>query len=283
MAKDPKAAASKGGFPPKRIVLHASEALEALDAVAVAKDLRATAPGLPTPARRGDFAAGPGARGFCAELAGSRVRDTMVPDNFLQATSSDLDFEAAIDGAPQQVSSALLARRLYDGSRVAAFALLRLAAAERTVDTLHVWVTRRLLGTYGLDDLRYHARYAVFGYPVVVSLLGLGLAPAPSLEAALFTRELSRRGWDAGAIEAELDIQYPEEKVDIDDKPTVSAAVASAVMQGAGALSGEDAFCKDASCRLFNPHRKRELRHSLLEGTLCAKHTAFFRKGGQGA
>lgn len=257
--------------------------MAALDLARVERDLQAAAPGLPALTRRGDIAAGPGARGFCAQLAGSRVRDTVVADSFLQATSSDLDFEAAIDSAPEQVQSALLARRLYDGNRVAALAMLRLPPGERTVETLHVWVTRRLLGTYGAHDMRYHARYAVFAYPVVFSLLGLGLAPAPTLEAALFSRELARRGADAQAIEAELDRQYPEEKVDIDDKGTVSRAVASTVLQGAAALSGASAFCKEPTCRLFNPHRKVELRRSLLEGALCAEHAAFFRTGGQGA
>ena len=281
-----KASKSRAGEPvglAAKIFLHASEALAPLDGAAIAKDLRRSAAGLPAFARRGDLSGGQGARTFHAELASARVRDLRIPDEFVRATSGDLDLEAAIDATPDQVASALLAQRLYDGNRVAACAQSRLPPGERTMDALHVWVTRRFLLTYSKDDLRYHARYAVFGYPVVVSLLGLGLAPAPSLEAALFARELARRGADAGAIEAELDLQYPEEKVDIDDKATVSAAVASAVLQGASALAGQSAFCKDPSCRLFNPHRKLEMRRSILGSGMCKAHRAFFGNGGQGA
>lgn len=283
MAKSSKSERPEPALPPARVFLHASEALEALDGAAIAKDLGRFAPALGAVRRRGDPSSGPGARTFHAELASARVRDLRLPDEFLPATSEDLEFEAAIDAAPEQVASALLAKRLYDGSRVAACAMSRLPPGERTMDALHLWVTRRFLLTYSKDDLRYHARYAVFGYPVVVSLLGLGLAPAPSLEAALFARELARRGADAGAIEAELDLQYPDEKVDIDDKATVSAAVASAVLQGASALSGRSAFCKDPACRLFNPHRKLEMRRSILGGGMCAEHRAFFGQGGKGA
>src|SRR3990172_5358523 len=271
------------GALPQRVVLHASAGLAPLDDRAIARDLKRSAPALSALVRRGDLSEGVAGRTFLAALASARVRDVRLPDDFDAATAPDLDFEAAIDIAPAQVSSALLAGRLYDGGAVAAAAMLRLPAAERTMETLHVWVTRRLLGTYSPGDWGYHPRSAVFAYPVVVSLLGLRLAPAPSLVAGPFGRARARRGADAGAIEAELDLQYPEEKVDIDDRATVSGAVASAVLQGASALSGREAFCKEPACRLFNPHRKLEMRRSVLAGALCAKHRAFFGKGGPGA
>lgn len=276
MGKRPSAKPRASSKAPARIEIHVADALVALDRRALIADLAQTAPSLPQPTFPGDLQASGAARTFFAQLAGLRVKDTKVPDEFHAATSTEAEFEAAIDVAPGRVPSADLVGRVYDGNRVAQAAFALLPEAARSLGSLHVWVTRRLLATYAPDDKRYHARYAVFGYPTVFSVLGLGLAPAPSLEAALFARELARRGASAGEIEAELDAQYPEERVDIDDAPTVTAAVASTVMQAAAALAGQGPFCDDPPCRLFNAHRKADLRKSLIEGRLCRAHAALF-------
>jgi hypothetical protein len=117
----------------------------------------------------------------------------------------------------------------------------------------------------------------------VFSVLGLGLAPAASVEATLFARELARRGAGAGEIEAKVDKEFPEERVDVDDPPTVTGAVASAVLQAAAREAGSGPFCDDPKCRLFNAHRKREVRAAMLGGKLCAAHAALFGSGGRRA
>jgi len=281
MAKKAKAPAKAERALPGRVVIHVSRTLTALDRKAVARDLAKAAPALGALEWRDDLASAPMSRALHAKLAGARVTDLKVPDAFHTAVTADLDAEAAIDGKPQLVTSAELAARLYDGHKVSQAALPCLPEGERSTATLHVWVTRRMLGTYSADEMRYHARYAVFGYPVVFSLLGLGLSPAPSVEATLFARELARRGANAAQIEMEVDREYPEERVDIDDAPTVAAAVASTVLQGAAAAVGKGPFCRDPACRLFNAHRKAEMRASFLGGKLCRSHARLFAAGGR--
>jgi len=143
-----------------------------------------------------------------------------------------------------------------------------------------LWVTRRLLLTYSPEDYRYHARFAVFGYPTLFSVLGLSYAPAPSLESSLFARALAAKGLAPSAIAAQVDREYADERIDIDDPATVTRAAASAPLQASARAAGGEAFCTTASCRLFNPHRKPEVVRSMVEGKLCAAHTAFFRRRG---
>jgi hypothetical protein len=280
MAKAKAQARPKAAGLPTRIVVHAPAGLSALDRKALAKDLAVAAPKLPKLEVTDDLAAQAGGRTLLAHLAGARVADVKIPNEFHTATTADVEFEAAIDSPTSSISSARLVGLLYDGNLAAQAALNAIAPGERSTDVLHLWITRRLLGTYSKDDMRYHARFAIYGYPAIFSVLGLGLAPAPSMEAVLFSRELAKRGANAGQIEAELDKAYPEERLDIDDPPTLTAAVASAILQAAAASAGQGPFCSEPKCRLYNPHRKREMRESMIGGRLCGPHAKLFGSGG---
>jgi hypothetical protein len=266
---------------PRRVVVHLAAGLASVDAAALLADLGACAPRLPTPEVRGGLAEGPGGRVLQFKAAGARVADSKVADAFLHASAGDVEFEAGVDAEGSPVSWVELLSRLYDGNAVAQAALAALPAGEADRSTLHVWATRRLLATYDGGDMRYHARFAVFGYPTVFSALGLAVAPAPSVAAVLFARELGKRGASAGQIEAELDKEFPEERLDVDDAPTVTAALASAVLQAAARDAGDGPFCTDGRCRLFNAHRKREVRDAMLGGKMCARHAALFGSGGR--
>jgi hypothetical protein len=230
---------------------------------------------------RDDLAVTPLGRTLQYKVANVRVADTRIADEFLPTSSSEVEFEGGVDAGGNSASWVQLLGRLYDGNRVAQAALEVLPQNERDRSTLHMWVTRRLLGTYDPEGMRYHARFAVFGYPTVFSVLGLALAPAPSVEATLFARELSKRGANAGEVEALVDKEFPEERVDVDDPVTVTTAVASALLQAAARDAGDGPFCKDPKCRLYNAHRKREVRDAMLGGKLCATHARMFGPGGR--
>ncbi len=281
MAKSAPLSAPKAGALPKRIVVHAPSGLSALDRKALSKDIAAVAPKLPKLEVTDDLAAQAGGRTLLAHLAGARVADVKIPNAFHTATTADVEFEAAVDSPTSSISPSRLASLLYDGNLAAQAGLIAIPPNERSTDVLHMWVTRRLLGTYSKDDMRYHARFAVYGYPAIFSVLGFALAPAPSMEAVLFSRELAKRGANAGQIEAEMDKTYPEERLDIDDAASLTSAVASAILQAAAAGAGEGPFCTDSKCRLFNPHRKREMRESMVGGRLCATHAKLFGSGGR--
>ena len=281
VAKAKAAAKSPGGELPKKVVVHVAQGFSAFNRGALLKDLKASAPKLPPVEVRDDLALSPTGRTLQYKVAGARVRDTRVADEFLHTSSTDAEFEAGVDSGSNAASWVQLLGRLYDGNVVAQAALEALPAGERDRGTLHVWVTRRLLGTYDPDGMRYHARFAVFGYPTVFRVLGLALAPAPSVEATLMARELGKRGATAGQIEELVDKEFPEERVDVDDPATVTGAVASAILQAAARDAGAGPFCDDPKCRLFNAHRKREVRDAMLGGRLCAAHAKLFGASGK--
>lgn len=282
MAKAKGGASLSGTGLPKKVVVHVASGLASLDRAALVKDLKAAAPKLPTPTFQEDLGAGIVGRQAQLKIANARLRDTRVPDEFWTASSNDFEFEAGVDAGQNSVPWTQLISRLYDGDVVAQAGLGALAEGDRDRGTLHLWVTRRLLCTYDKDGMRYHARFAVFGYPVVFSVLGMGMAAAPSVEATLLARELSKRGAGAGDIEAEVDKQFPEERLDVDDAPTVTRAIGSVLLQAAARDAGAGPFCDDKTCRLFNAHRKREVREAMLGAHLCATHSRLFGSGGRG-
>ena len=267
---------------PSKVVVHVAADAMAFDKAALLRDLKSAATKLPVPEVRGDLAAGLGGRTLQYKVAGLRVRDSKVPDEYLHASSTDAEFEAGVDMRGSPVSWVHLLSRLYDGNAVAQAALEAVPEGERDRGTLHVWVTRRLLATYDPGDMRYHARFAVFGYPTVFSVLGLALAPAASREATLFSYELAKRGASAADIEAQLDKEFPEERIDVDDKTTVTSALGTAVLQAAARDAGQGPFCDDPKCRLTNAHRKREVLTTMIGGRLCAAHAKLFGSGGRG-
>lgn len=271
-----RARARAQGHLPRRIILHASAACP-VEPDRLKATLSQIAPRLPPPEFYADLLApapesGSAVARAVGAIASFRIADPKIAREFAPASPADPEIEFLIDSLPSAVPDAVLAQRLYDGERVACAVFPLIPQKERGLDTLHIWATRRLLVTYSEDNLRYHARYAVFGYPTIFSVLGLSYAPAPSLQASLFAREAARAGMPAASIAAELDRVYPEEKIDIRHRATVSQALVSVALQAAAGLAEGKPFCLDPSCRLFNPHRKPEVVHSMLGGTLCAHH-----------
>jgi hypothetical protein len=220
-----------------------------------------------------------GAAGVAAKVAGARVRDPKVREEYFAATTSDLEIELAVDDKPSLIADAFMAQRLYDAHLVAKEALTVVPAADRSLDVLPVWVTRRLMVTYSQEDFRYHARYAVFAYPVIVSLLGLVHGPAPSLEATIFARKLGLGGMASDQISREIDRQYPEERIDLADRGLVVHAVTSSILQAAARTAAGEAFCKVPDCRLFNPHRRAQVRRSIGGDGFCERHRSIFKRG----
>ncbi|HEX9709946.1 MAG TPA: DUF6775 family putative metallopeptidase, partial [Candidatus Thermoplasmatota archaeon] len=160
--------------------------------------------------------------------------------------------------------------------RAARAALPLIAPAERATDRVHVWATRRLLVTYSTDDYRYHARYAVHGYPTVFSVLALRYAPAPSREAELHGMALLSRGVPREAAEEAVAQAFAGEAFDPSDTALVTRALASATLQACARAAGLAPFCEDARCRLYNPHRRPEFIRSILGASVCARHRGWF-------
>ncbi len=132
-------------------------------------------------------------------------------------------------------------------------------------------LTDRLAMTWSEDDLRYHARVAVFGFPSIISISGLIEAPARPREYYLAKQALDLQG--KRDTEAVLSNQFAGRYLEQDDKRTVNI-LRGYLMQCLFYSDGLEPFCGDRDCMLFNAHWQEEMIHAQIEsGKLCDKHT----------
>lgn len=139
-----------------------------------------------------------------------------------------------------------------------------------------VVVTDRLIMTWSEDDLRYHARVGVFGFPCVISISGLVEAPARPREYYLAKQALGIRG--IGASEQTLAEQFGGRYLEPDDERT-KQVLRGYILQCLFYSYNLEPFCKNKNCMLFNAHWQEEMLHAQVEsGKLCAKHQKLLLK-----
>jgi len=139
-----------------------------------------------------------------------------------------------------------------------------------------VIVTDRLVMTWSDDDLRYHARVAVFGFPSVISMSGLVEAPARPKEYYLAKQAIDPKG--RGISEASLAEEFSGRFLESDDErtPTVLKGYLLQCLFYANTL---EPFCKKKDCMLYNAHWQEEMLHAQVEsGKLCRKHAVILKK-----
>ena len=154
----------------------------------------------------------------------------------------------------------------YDGNHLQRLAHSLLARAERGFDTLHIWITERMIATRDEHDHRYHARAIVCGQPAIISTVGMRHAPARDR-----SYYLSRR---LGFTPA------PSEHGDFlaEDDPRTTDVLKGYAMQAVFFALAGDAFCDDPLCRLFNAHWQHEMLAAQLTGDdFCSRHVEVLR------
>lgn len=164
---------------------------------------------------------------------------------------------------------------LYDGLAVQRALNARLPAAERSLETLHVVVLDRHLGTWGEHDGRWHKRIAVLGQPTLISVPGLAEAPAkPEAYYQLKQRHALVSG-DAPpreVLEAAID-----EDVLVPEDPRTTDALKGYALAGVHLLATGEAFCNEPACRLYNGHRHGEVIRAQLDAPeFCEQHRAAY-------
>jgi hypothetical protein len=132
---------------------------------------------------------------------------------------------------------------------------------------LHLAITNQLFGTWDCNDLRYHARTGIYGFPCIISTTGLVEAPAKSRR-YYQSRQL-------GLSCASLEDMFQGEFL-IHDDQRLTEIMKGYVMQAVFYCLGGDPFCPDPNCRLYNAHWQHELLHAQLQGPyeFCPSHTA---------
>jgi hypothetical protein len=161
---------------------------------------------------------------------------------------------------------------IYDGLAVQDALRRRLPEADG-LDTLHLPLLDRVVGTWGEHDGRWHKRVTVLGWPAVVSVPGLYEAPAKPEQ---YYKEKQKHALIAGdAPPRELLENEVEGEFLVADDPRTTEALKGYVLGAYHYLETGEAFCEDEDCRLYNAHRQPGVvRAQLRDPEFCDEHAA---------
>jgi hypothetical protein len=140
----------------------------------------------------------------------------------------------------------------YEGALLQVFLrpLLKQAGFSRLL-SLPVVLLPDLLATFEPSDRRYHLRMNVLGFPALISIPGIVLAPAKPREYYL----LKRSGLDPAGLNRAFKGLF----IDHGD-PRLPRVVAGLALQALAYARTGNAFCDDAAgCSLYNAHWHHEL------------------------
>ena len=132
-------------------------------------------------------------------------------------------------------------------------------------DRCSILFTNQLFGTWDRDNWRYHARVSLYGFPSLISIVGLVEAPAKP-------KEFYLRKQMGTPIEL-LKEEYQGRFLDHCDSRLTEVLKGYAMQAFLFHLTGNP-FCKDRDCRLFNSHWQEEVLHSQINGRyeFCPVH-----------
>ncbi|ADB60350.1 hypothetical protein Htur_1464 [Haloterrigena turkmenica DSM 5511] len=166
---------------------------------------------------------------------------------------------------------------LYDGAQVQRALNSALPAAERDLETLHVAILDRAIGTWGDHDGRWHKRVNVLGQPALISVPGLYEAPAKPEE---YYKEKQRHALLSGdAPPREVLENQVEGEFLIEDDPRTTDALKGYVLQAYHYLETGEAFCAQEGCRLYNAHYHEDLIEAQLrEPAFCTAHARLYEQ-----
>ena len=138
-------------------------------------------------------------------------------------------------------------------------------------DRCSILFTNQLFGTWDLDNWRYHARVSLYGFPSLISIVGLVEAPAKPKEFYLS----KQMGTPIELLRGE----YQGRFLDHGDSRMTEVMKGYAMQALLYHLTG-DPFCEDRDCRLFNSHWQEEVLHSQMGGRyeFCPRHESILKK-----
>ena len=201
-------------------------------------------------------------------LAGLKVRNPQDQDFFPPPLYGEIAYERErIEEGGGKASGIL-----YDGYQLQQLCWDWLPPSETSLKHFHLIFTCQLFGTWDKDDLRYHARTHVCGFPALLSTMGIVVAPAKPKEFYLLKQQLSWKSMDDLAL---LDIKekMKDRFIDHEDDRMTEVMKGYAMQALLGHVLGYP-FCDDRDCRLFNAHWQEELIRAQLGGAyeFCPRH-----------
>ncbi len=166
---------------------------------------------------------------------------------------------------------------LYEGVLVADFLARNIPESENNMSQLHVYVTNQLMGTFDDGDRRFHARYAVFSYPCIISTTGIVLAPARPREYYIAKERLKNLASDE-ISDTIIKEQLKGRFIDYDDE-RINDVMKGILLQCIFYHIKGNPFCERRDCRLYNAHWQEELIFSQTqpESGLCPEHHSIIK------
>ncbi len=167
---------------------------------------------------------------------------------------------------------------LYDGQQVTRALNAAVPADQRGLETLHVAVLDRAIGTWGDHDGRWHKRVNVLGQPGIVSVPGLYEAPAKP--DAYYKAKQKHALVSGDTPPREVLENQVEGDFLVEDDPRTTDALKGYVLQAYNYLETGEAFCDEPGCRLYNAHYHEDLLTAQLrEPEFCEAHAELYRVG----
>jgi len=146
----------------------------------------------------------------------------------------------------------------------------------KDLDKLPVVILPDLMASFDNTESRYHLRMATFGYPVILSIPGITLAPAKPKT----FYQLKQSGFDS----KHLNYAFHDLIIDHND-PRKAFVMVGLILQSISYIKMGKAFCNQKGCSLYNAHLHHELlniygskKHedNNFSIPLCGHHHKFF-------
>ncbi len=166
---------------------------------------------------------------------------------------------------------------LYDGVLVARALEENIRVEEDNNEHLHIYVTNQLIGSFDDDDRRFHARYAIFSYPCIISVNGIVVAPAKPREYYILKQRLKNLENDE-IFDTIIKEQMKGRFIDYDDE-RLNDIMKGIILQCIFYHETGYPFCEKKECRLYNAHWQEDLVRSqtLEKSSLCPSHLKFIK------
>lgn len=202
------------------------------------------------------------------EMAGLKVRSPLKKEHFPPPLYGEIAYEKERFEEGGRKSGGIL----YDGYRLQDFFRKWVPASESGLRHLHLIFTCQFFGTWDEDDLRYHARTSVYGFPALLSTTGLVEAPAKPKDFYLLKQQLPAGLLDDLAL-LDLKSRFKDRFIDYADE-RMTDVMKGYVMQAFFGLAHGYPFCEDKGCRLFNAHWQEEVIRAQLNSPyeFCPRH-----------
>jgi len=204
---------------------------------------------------------------FAGVFASARVHDPTVRAGKETPLAGEVDYEKRRISSAEHSSWGVL----YDGH-------LYLDIVEPLAGDIHprhaaFIVTGQLIGTFEPVEKRYHARVALYGFPSIISVPGIVVAPARSRSYHI-ARKMGMQAEDN-----DPHLEHGEGRL--------TEVLAGLFLQALFFQMTGDPFCADEDCRLFNAHTQAQLIKAQLSSgaSLCKRHKDFLeskKRGGKG-